>query len=102
MATISARSLKATIVLNSDDFITMPATNGVPRVHLVIRLPDRTVTADLSAKSVRKAQVVIEAAGDAGCAVILQGKLLAGDVLAEAGLSAQPRKPVTAVTEAAA
>jgi hypothetical protein len=55
---------------------------------LRIRLPDRKLSAAIAAKSLRKA-AIREARGrhrvrSAGC-------LIAGDVVAEAGLSAQPK-----------
>jgi predicted O-methyltransferase YrrM len=51
------------------------------------------VTADVAAKSLRKAQAAIREAGVDGVAVILQGALAAGDEITEAGLSAQPKAP---------
>src|SRR5262245_24401613 len=60
-----------------------------PRVH--IHLPGRTVTAEIAAKSLRKAQTAIRDAGADNIVLLLQGRLVAGDVIAEAGLSAQPK-----------
>jgi hypothetical protein len=57
-------------------------------VGMRIRLPQRTVAAEIAAKSLRKAQAAIR---DAGGALVLQGRLITGDVTAEAGLSAQPK-----------
>jgi hypothetical protein len=67
-------------------------------VTLRIRLPDRTITAEIAAKSLRKAQTAIREAGADNIALVLQGQLIAGDVIAEAGLSAQPKaaKPAPA------
>jgi predicted O-methyltransferase YrrM len=62
-------------------------------VILRVQLPDRVVTADVAAKSLRKAQAAIREAGVDGVAVILQGALAAGDEITEAGLSAQPKAP---------
>ena len=42
-----------------------------------IRLPDRRVSADLNAKSVRKAVATISEHGPDGVAVIIQGKAVA-------------------------
>ena len=58
-----------------------------------IRLPDRRVSVDLNAKSVRKVLATIGEHGPDGVAVIVQGKLMAGDVLAEAGIVANPKAP---------
>jgi hypothetical protein len=57
---------------------------------LLIRVPDRTGTAEIAAKSLRKAQSAIEAGAD-NLALVLQGHLVAGDRVAEAGLSALPK-----------
>jgi hypothetical protein len=58
-------------------------------VILRIRLPDRKLTADIAVKSLRKAQAAIREAGADAIALILQGCLVEGDMIAEAGLSAQ-------------
>jgi hypothetical protein len=81
--TLTAKKLKVTLVA---ELLTVPAVDGVPRVILGVQLPDRTATADVAAKSVRKAQATIRASGADGVAVILQGAL-------NAGLSAQPKAP---------
>jgi hypothetical protein len=76
----------------------MDPTNSPPslsrtagRVTLRIRLPDRKLTADIAAKSSRKAQAAIREAGADAIALILRGCLVEGDVIAEAALSAQPK-----------
>ena len=56
-----------------------------------IRLPDRTLTAEIAAKSLRQAQKAIREAGANNIVLVLEGRLIAGDVIAEAGLGAQPR-----------
>ena len=61
------------------------------RVRLRIRLPDRKLTADIAAKSLREAQAAIREAGADAIALVLQGCLVEGDVIAEAGLSAQSK-----------
>jgi hypothetical protein len=58
---------------------------------LRVRLPDRKRTGDIAAKSFRKAQAAIREAGADNVALILQGCLAEGDVIAEAGLRAQPK-----------
>jgi hypothetical protein len=54
---------------------------------VTIRLPDRTLTADLSAKSVRRAIATIR---EQGADAIVQGRLT-GNAITEAGLSVQPK-----------
>ena len=71
-----------------------------PRVVIDIRLPDRRVSVDLNAKSVRKALAAIGEHGPDGVAVIIQGKLV-GDTITEAGIVAQPKvRPQTATVAA--
>jgi hypothetical protein len=41
----------------------IPVEDGKPRVRLRIRLPDRKLTADIAAKSLRMAQAAIREAG---------------------------------------
>jgi hypothetical protein len=51
---LNARALKCTIVLDPAEVAQIVAADGKPRVVIGVRLPDRRVTADLNAKSVRK------------------------------------------------
>jgi hypothetical protein len=76
------------------------APDGKPRVVIDIQLPDRRVTVDLNAKSVRKVLATIGEHGPDGVAVILQGKLV-GDSTTEAGIVAQPKVRPQAAAEAA-
>jgi hypothetical protein len=70
--------------------------NGVPRFVLTIAAGDGRYTADLNAKSVRKAQAAVHEHGAENVAAIVQGKLV-GDTIIEAGLVVQPkRQPVAA------
>ena len=54
-------------------------------------MPDRKLSADIAAKSLRKAQAAIREAGANAIALVLRGCLVDGDVIAEAALSAQPK-----------
>lgn len=76
--TLTAQRLKITVALNADELLAVPPPDGKPRVRLRIRLPDRKLTADIAAKSLRKAQAAIREAGADTVALI-----------AEAGLTAQ-------------
>jgi len=97
---LNARSLKCTVVLDPAEVAQLVASDGKPRVVVAIRLPDRRLTADLNAKSVRKAVAAVAEHGADGVAVIIQGKL-AGDSITEAGIVAQPRVRSQAAAEAA-
>ena len=101
MPTLTTRALKCTILLEPAELEGLALVDGHPRVQLNIRTADgRTVTADVAAKAVRKAQAVIAEHGVAGIAALLQGKLGQGDVLLEAGLIAQPKVPRPALAAA--
>jgi hypothetical protein len=93
MTIVSAFKLKVTTMLKPDELLGVPAPDGTPRVTLRVQLPDRIITADVAAKSVRKAQTAIKESGADNIALILQGVLLAGDVIGEAGLVAQLKVP---------
>ncbi len=98
MPTLTTRALKCTVLLDPAELEGLALVDGTPRVQLSIRTADgRTVTAEVVAKAVRKAKAVIAEHGTAGVAALLQGKLSQGDVLAEAGLVAQPKAPKPAV-----
>lgn len=85
---LSAKKMKITVVLDAAELLAVPTPEGKPRITLRIQLPDRVVTADIAAKSLRKAQAAIREHGAENVACILQGSLV-GDAIIEAGLSAQ-------------
>jgi hypothetical protein len=91
VGTLTAARLKVTTVLDAGELLAVSAPDGVSRVRLRIQLPERTVTADIAAKSLRKAQATVRALGADSVVLLLQGHLAAGEVIAEAGLSAQPK-----------
>jgi hypothetical protein len=98
--TLNARSLKVTLVLDPAELLALPAPpDGKPRYSIRITVGGRTLTADLSAKSIRKAIAAIREHGADGVAAILQGKLATSDSIEEAGLTVQPRvaKPAQSV-----
>jgi hypothetical protein len=98
---LTGRALKVTIVLAPAEVLAHPAPD-TPRVTLRIRVSDRTVTAEIAAKSLRRAQATIREVGTEAVACILQGKLMVGDTLGEAGLSVQLKTKAQAPTEVAA
>ena len=101
MPNLTARSLKATLVLEPAQLAELVVRDGVPRVQLRIEVDGRTVTTDIAAKSARKALATIREQGPDGVMAILQGKLGTGDVLLEAGLVVQPKAPKAAATQPA-
>jgi hypothetical protein len=90
---VSASKLKVTAILNVAELLAVSVQDGKPRVVLRVKFPDRELTVDLAAKSVRKAQATIRESGADSVVLLPQGTLAAGDVLAEAGLSAQIKAP---------
>jgi hypothetical protein len=86
---LRAARLRLTLTLNAAELSAIEKEK--PRITLRIRLPVRTLTAEIAAKSLRKAQAAIRSAGADNFALALQGPLPVGDTIAEAGLSAQPK-----------
>jgi hypothetical protein len=64
-----------------------------------VQIDNRTLTASVAARSVRRAIVAIGDAGPESVAVVLSGRLV-GDVIEDAGLAAMP-KPAKADKAAA-
>jgi hypothetical protein len=91
MSAITATKLKITTVLKGEELLAVPAPDGKPRVVLRVKLPDRTISADIAAKSLRRAQATIRELGAENVACLLQGNLVANDVVTDAGLTAQPK-----------
>jgi hypothetical protein len=89
MQVLNARALKCTVVLDPSEVAQLVAPDGQPRVVIDVRLPDRRVSAELNAKSVRRALAVIAEHGSDGVSV-MQGKLVS-DTITEAGIMAQPK-----------
>jgi hypothetical protein len=98
-ATVQAKSIKATAVLEAAEIAQLKVPSGVSRVLLRVEVAGRALTADVNAKAVRKCIATIEAAGSDGANVVLQGKL-DGDKLTEAGIVATLKTPKTATDEA--
>jgi hypothetical protein len=90
---LTARRLKVAAALDAAELLKVAVPEGTPRIVLRVALPDRTATADVATKSVRRAQATIREAGADNVALLLQGHLIANDVIAEAGLVAQPKTP---------
>lgn len=94
---LQAKSLKATVVLDAEAVSRIQIPNGMPKTTLTIAVAGRVVTAEVNSKSLRRCVAAIGAAGPEGVAVVLQGKLEANDVLAEAGIAATPKAQKPAV-----
>jgi hypothetical protein len=93
---LESRALKVTTLLDPAALVGVEVPNGLSKATLRVTVDGRTVTAEVNAKSLRRAVTTISAAGPEGVAVIVQGKLEANGVLAEAGIAAQPKAPKVA------
>jgi hypothetical protein len=80
-----AQRLKVTLVLDATSCALSRHLTASRAWSCGIRLPDRKLTADIAAKSLRKAQAAIRDAGADAVALVLLGCLVEGDVIAEAG-----------------
>ena len=101
MNMLTAKSIKATLVLSPAEILNIPVPEGKPRCLVRITVAGRSVTADLNAKSVRRAIANIREAGPDNVSCILQGRLDGNNALLDAGLAIQPRtKPEAPAKEA--
>jgi hypothetical protein len=91
MPTLTAKSLNITVALDPAEVAAVPTPPRKPGIGFRMKAPDRTVHALISAKSVRKAQRLIEASEAGGVLLVVRGQLIAGDVVANAGLAALPK-----------
>ena len=96
---LTAKSLKATLVLTPADLLNIPVPEGKPRCLVRIAVAGRIVTADLNAKSVRRAIANIRQAGPDNVSCILQGRLDANNALLDAGLAVQPKTKTETPTQ---
>jgi hypothetical protein len=91
---LSARALKVTLVLDPAQvgMVLAPLEQMQSRVTLSFTVEGRRLSADFVPRSIRK---MTREHGTDGVAVIVQGKLLRDDTIAEAGLVAQVRAPAS-------
>lgn len=85
---LTGRALKVTVMLDPAEVIALP-TPLEQRVTLRVKVPGRFVSANIAAKSLRKAATTIREHGTEACIALIQGKLGPGDVMEECGLIAQ-------------
>lgn len=90
---VAARSLKVTAMLDAAALVGVVVPNGVSKVTLCVSTPGRSVTAEVNAKSLRRAVATIAEAGPDGVAVLLTGKLEGNNTVTEAGIAAQLKVP---------
>jgi hypothetical protein len=90
---LSAKALKVTLLLDPVVVGKLELGSGAPAPPFVIAVAGRTIHAQVSAKSLRRVLGILAQYGPEKVVVLLQGKLAAGDVLAEPGLTAQVKPP---------
>jgi len=84
-----------TLVLDAAVLGKIELPTGAPAPLFVIEAGGRRVSGQVSAKGLRKAIATIAEHGPEQVAVILQGKLEPGDVIAKAGLVVQVKATKT-------
>lgn len=95
MLRLSAKSLKVTVVLDPAALVGITVPDGQPKFPISLAAGGHVLQADLNAKSLRRCIAAIGEAAPDGVAVVLQGRL-EGEVILDAGISAQPRAPKVA------
>jgi hypothetical protein len=88
----TAKALKVTVVLDPATLTDVVMPDGTSRVVLVVRLPGHSVTAQIAAKSLRRAVAAIAEHGVDGVACVVQGRLN-GSAIVDAGISAMSKAP---------
>jgi hypothetical protein len=93
---LQGKALKCTVVLDAAALVGLEVPNGLAKAPVSVTAGGHSLTADLNAKSLRRAVTAIATAGGPeNVTVIIQGNLQ-GDVLLEAGIVAQPKAPKVA------
>ena len=90
---LESRALKASVVLDPAVLAEVVVQNGLAKVTLRVAVPHKTIVAEVNAKTLRRTIAAITAAGPDAVAVVLQGRLEPGEILAEAGIAAQLKTP---------
>jgi hypothetical protein len=93
---VAARSLKVTAMLDAAALAGVVVPNSASKVTLHVSTPGRSVTAEVNARSLRRAVAAIAEAGPDGVAMLLTGKLEGNNTVAEAGIAAQLKVPKAA------
>jgi hypothetical protein len=89
---LAAKAIKLTIVLDAAAVAAIAVPDG-GRPRIVVSAAGRRLTAELNPKTLRKTIATIREHGPVQVAVMLQGKLAAGDVIEEGAITAQVKTP---------
>ena len=88
---LTARSLKLTIVLDPAQLMAVTVPEGSGPLPFAVAVGGRRVTGQLNPRTLRRVLNTLVEHGPEKVAVVLQGRLETGVVLAEAGITAQVR-----------
>jgi hypothetical protein len=88
---LSAKSIKVVLAIDPQQLLGVSVTNGVAQVPFVVAVAGRHIKGKLNAKTLRRAVAVVTASGGEDVGVMIQGRLVVGEQLEDAGISAQPR-----------
>jgi hypothetical protein len=89
---LAARAIKLTVVLEAAAVAAIAVLDGV-RPRISVNAAGRRLTAELNPKTLRKTIATIREHGPDQVAVVLQGKLAAGDAIEEGAITAQVKTP---------
>jgi hypothetical protein len=86
---LESRALKVTTLLDPTALVGVEVPNGLSKATLRVTVGGHTVTAEVNAKSLRRAVTTITTEGPDSVTLLLQGKL-EGNVITEASIATQP------------
>jgi hypothetical protein len=88
---LSAKSIKVVLAIDARQLLGVSVANGVAQVPFIVAVAGRHIKGKLNAKTLSRAVGMVTASGGEDVGVIIQGRLVAGEQLEDAGISAQPR-----------
>jgi hypothetical protein len=86
----TAKGMKVTTILDATPFVGLVVPPGQPRAKIRIAIGDAVFTAEVAAKSLRRAVAIIGEHGPDGVALLLQGRLEGAEIM-ECGIVANVR-----------
>ena len=94
---LTAKTVKVTLVVNTTSFLALSVPPGTSHIDVAVGVDSTNLQlrARLTAKTVRRAQAAIRTHGADSVVCLLAGKLGMDYVVAEAGITAQPRQEKT-------
>jgi UDP-N-acetylmuramate-alanine ligase len=92
-ANLTARSLKVTLVLDPTEvaIALQPFAAVETRIPLQINVAGRSLRADFAPRAVRRALAALQEHGAESVSVLIQGRLMGDNSIADCGLVAQPK-----------